>query len=116
MPVAGEKIARRIRALLLISDYNRGLFDGIALEKTVIYGGVEFDHFVPGPETRSIDGREPCSASDSRSSSARVKRRGDTGQIGPLLRFPCTATPGLPPVSAEIRVLQAPADLARRLQ
>jgi glycosyltransferase involved in cell wall biosynthesis len=44
---------RAVRALLLISEYNRSLFDGLAIKKSVIYGGVEVNCFRPDPGPRS---------------------------------------------------------------
>lgn len=44
---------RTVRAFLLISDFNRSLFDDLPVKKSVIYGGVETDHFRPGPGPRS---------------------------------------------------------------
>jgi glycosyltransferase involved in cell wall biosynthesis len=42
-----------IRALLLISEFNRTLFRNLAVQKSVIYGGVEIDRFHPGSGTRT---------------------------------------------------------------
>jgi glycosyltransferase involved in cell wall biosynthesis len=46
-------LSRGVRALLLISEYNRGLHEGLSIRKAVIYGGVEVDHFQPGAGPRS---------------------------------------------------------------
>jgi glycosyltransferase involved in cell wall biosynthesis len=46
-------LERGVRALLLISEYNRSLFDGLSIKKSVIYGGVDIDSFRPGPGPRS---------------------------------------------------------------
>jgi glycosyltransferase involved in cell wall biosynthesis len=44
---------RAVSAFLLISNFNRGLFDHLSVPKAVIYGGVETDHFKPSPAPRT---------------------------------------------------------------
>jgi glycosyltransferase involved in cell wall biosynthesis len=44
---------RAARGFMLISDYNRSLFDRIGAKKTVIYGGVDVEYFAPQGGERS---------------------------------------------------------------
>jgi glycosyltransferase involved in cell wall biosynthesis len=44
---------RSVQAFLLISEYNRSLFDSYSIKKSVIYGGVEVNRFRPGSGPRS---------------------------------------------------------------
>jgi rhamnosyl/mannosyltransferase len=47
---------RAVSAFLLISNFNRSVFEYVSIPKVVIYGGVETDHFKPSqaPRTKRI--------------------------------------------------------------